>query len=225
MYILISEARSVFRGDIGEVVLKCPELYWQYRSKMLGWIKWYLFPENSMGLQHRFSFLGFLWWDYSDYTKITWWFVGATLDKAKSASHAPSQSARSCRWEGQVWTMKSPEPWGKDLTVKTLQTKHHWSLCSPCCQDSSAALSDFLHAIPGSGIPIPKDIHNAPLDFVSFTPQSPSTKCWACELSDKSAEVPLRFSYSSVEVVGVFSKYIWTSVAGSKKWVNEPQVG
>ena len=27
MYILISEARSVFRGDMGDVVLNCPELY------------------------------------------------------------------------------------------------------------------------------------------------------------------------------------------------------
>ena len=63
--------------------------------------------------------------------KTTWSFVGATLDQGKYASHATTlQSASHQRSK-----------------IKTLQTNHHSCLGSPCCQQSSAALSDFLHTL------------------------------------------------------------------------------
>lgn len=79
------------------------------------------------------------------------------------------------------------EPRKDPIEVKTLQTNHHYCLRSPCSQQSSAALSDFLHTIrlpipyPQRAIPRLK----APLQSVEHV---------SCAAS------PLRFTYASVTV-------------------------
>jgi hypothetical protein len=76
---------------------------------MLGWIKWHLFPENTMDFPHHSS------WDSHDGTTetTTWSFVGATLDQGKSASHAPTlQSASHEKIQNQNFAGQSPlMPW------------------------------------------------------------------------------------------------------------------
>ena len=49
-YVLEHCELSLANGQEG-----CESLYSQYRSKMFGWIKWHLFPENTMDFPHHSS--------------------------------------------------------------------------------------------------------------------------------------------------------------------------